>query len=198
MGKWYWLAAGSGVVAIFLTIFLHYYIHSFLSGSGVLPMDSSLIFENLGVLFFLVTLVSSMFVFSNRSNRIVLTLYATISCATAFVLLYFGLHLTINPSVYFSDLYPEWKENVDTEVTEIIQNKYKCCGFYKVTEVPKDECVFKKPNSCFFSMSKNLGPQMKSIGLFWLSSAALLVISASFLVVELSQIEEEIDGSIPL
>ena len=116
----------------------------------------------------------------------------------AFFLFYHGLKLSFNPTIYLSNLYNEWKNQTDSQSIEIIQNKYKCCGFYKVNELPKDECVFKKPNSCLFSMSKHLGPTISHIGIFILLNFVIFISSAVLFTLEYNHYDEFNDGSIIL
>ena len=198
MPKFYWFSAGFGTISVFISIFLHYYIYSFLSNSALLSFDNSLILINLFSLFFSILFTSFLFVFSNKTNKQILILYSFLAAIFSFFKFYFGFKLFFNPSIYLSNLNDEWKNQLDSQSTEIIQNKYKCCGFYKVNELPKDECVFKKPNSCLFSMSKHLGSTISRIGIFIMLNSVLFILASLFLSIEYNYYDDYNDGLISL
>ena len=198
MELFFWVSVGLASVSAFVSIFLHYYIYSFLNSSGILAFTNSIIFLNLFSLALTITLISVIYILQTNSSKCLLTTYAFVAAINGFLSFYLGFRFTFNPSIFLSDIYPNWRNQTDVNAIEVIQNKFKCCGFYKVNELPKDECVFKKPNSCLFSMAKHLGPSITKIGVLFIINFVILLVAAVLFVIESNDVEKFADGSIAL
>ncbi|EAX99890.1 hypothetical protein TVAG_222510 [Trichomonas vaginalis G3] len=198
MGALYWLAGIISSGCVFISVFLHIFICTYVKKSGIYLLDDSLIVTNLISTFLVTAFTTAILIFKTSNNINHTAVYISICAFICFFEFYIGLRLAFNPAIYLSSLQAIWKLNIESNEIDTIQNKYKCCGFYKINDISSDDCPFKKPNSCYFAINKNVGSKIVTTGLSFLLNALILLITAILLVIDVSSSDTNQDGSINL
>lgn len=197
MGALYWLAGIISTGSIVTSVLLHLFIYGYVKKSGIYLLDDSLLITNL-ISSFIVTVFSATILSQKSKNTNTIVAYIAAGSCICFFEFYIGLRLAFNPSIYLSSLQQTWKHNIDSSEIDLIQNKYRCCGFFKINDIPVDECPFKKPNSCFHSIYKNVNRKITTTGLAYLIISLIMFIVSVLLVIDVATTENIQDGSISL
>ena len=172
------------IFSLFIFIFIHIITQKLLFNSGILSFDDSLIKNNLITLFFNVILTCNLFLLKKNMTNILFIIFISFYFLICCYELLISLKLIINSQIFISYLYPKWIKNINSTENYLLSRNFKCCGFFKTSEISKSQCEYKKPYSCFYSINKYIKFDLEIIGKIHLFNFLIFILLIILLIIE--------------